>query len=275
MYSTLSNLLWVLLVVVLSACTNNNTQKNKSSEPALLGAYDLQEYQKVVLPPELDEISGIAYDSASKGLVAVNDEEGILFFLDPATGTISKRIAFGGNGDYEEVFWIRDAWWVLQSNGRFNKVNASGTAVRVDLPVPKQNEYEAAWYDAGQDRVWLLCKKCETQTLEMAGFSPAETKVSALLPVQLDGNQYPQLKKFPASAAAVHPQSGEVYIVASPDKRILRMTMDGVITAVAALDPAVFKQPEGICFAPDGTLYISNESAGGNANLLTFKPRKQ
>jgi hypothetical protein len=33
----------------------------------------------------------------------------------------------------------------------------------------------------------------------------------------------------------------------------------------------MFAQPEGLCFDSKGTMFISNEAAGGSANILEFK----
>jgi len=37
-----------------------------------------------------------------------------------------------------------------------------------------------------------------------------------------------------------------------------------------ALDPVLFNQPEGLTFAPNGDLYISNEGGEGVATILKF-----
>jgi uncharacterized protein YjiK len=43
--------------------------------------------------------------------------------------------------------------------------------------------------------------------------------------------------------------------------------------AMVKLRSKVHAQPEGICFSPDGTLYISNEGDGGDATILQFEPK--
>jgi hypothetical protein len=40
-------------------------------------------------------------------------------------------------------------------------------------------------------------------------------------------------------------------------------------------DKKLFRQPEGICFKPNGDLFISNEGDGGKAKILKFKYRPQ
>ncbi len=40
---------------------------------------------------------------------------------------------------------------------------------------------------------------------------------------------------------------------------------------IKQLDKKTFRQPEGICFDPEGNLFISNEGQGGKANILIFK----
>ena len=37
-----------------------------------------------------------------------------------------------------------------------------------------------------------------------------------------------------------------------------------------ALDPELFKQPEGLAFDRRGNMYISNEGGKGDANVLLF-----
>ena len=43
---------------------------------------------------------------------------------------------------------------------------------------------------------------------------------------------------------------------------------------VFKLDPALYNQPEGMTFAPNGDLYISNEGGEGIATILKFKYKK-
>ena len=48
------------------------------------------------------------------------------------------------------------------------------------------------------------------------------------------------------------------------------MTRTGKLLSSVALSPDLFKKPEGICFAPDGTLFIASEGDGGNGYILRF-----
>jgi uncharacterized protein YjiK len=267
---------WLLLLAC-CACTDNGAKKSNKQDntaAALLGHYNLQQYKKLVLPQELDEISGIAYDSASKGLAAINDEEGQLFFFDPATGKINNRIKFGKKGDYEELFFAQGHWWILRSDGVFIKFNAPIDAQTVNWALPPGEEYEAAWYDAAEEKMWMLCKKCDGDKNTMTSINRnLQAEITTKVQLQLDFHYHPEHKKFHASGAAFNPADSMVYLLSSPDKKICRISSTGVVMGIQNLDPSVFKQPEGICFGPDGTMYISNEAAGGNANLLIFKPQ--
>ncbi len=65
-----------------------------------------------------------------------------------------------------------------------------------------------------------------------------------------------------------------IYLVSHAGKQLLVYDEEKRIKAFIPLDKSLFKQPEGICFSPEGTLFISNESQGGRGNILTFKPTK-
>jgi uncharacterized protein YjiK len=45
-------------------------------------------------------------------------------------------------------------------------------------------------------------------------------------------------------------------------------THDGVLKQFQLMNKDLFLQPEGLCFAPDGTLYISSEGKNGSKALL-------
>ena len=77
------------------------------------------------------------------------------------------------------------------------------------------------------------------------------------------GQKIPQVKP---SGIAVQPKTGDYYVLAAEGSRLLVVNRKGKVQSSVALDKALFKQPEGICFAPDGTLYIASE--GGD--LLQF-----
>ena len=76
--------------------------------------------------------------------------------------------------------------------------------------------------------------------------------------------------KFFPSAAALIPVQNKLYIVSSIGKLLVITDSQGEVEEAYKLDPALFKQPEGITFAPNGDLFISNEGGKGEATLLKF-----
>jgi uncharacterized protein YjiK len=63
----------------------------------------------------------------------------------------------------------------------------------------------------------------------------------------------------------------EWYIISSVNKVLLVLNDQWKVKASYALDPVLFKQPEGLAFDRRGNMYISNEGGkGGDANVLLF-----
>ena len=83
-----------------------------------------------------------------------------------------------------------------------------------------------------------------------------------------------KLEFFP-SAIAVHPLTHDVYILSTKETKCMAVyTHDGVLKSLQIIDKEVLPQPEGICFAPDGTLYISTEGRhDAPAFILQFKKK--
>jgi uncharacterized protein YjiK len=77
------------------------------------------------------------------------------------------------------------------------------------------------------------------------------------------------------SSIAVHPVSGDLYVLSTINKVLTIFTIDGKIREMVKLPKETHFQPEGLCFDEDGTLYISNEgSSDFEARLFVFKMKK-
>ena len=72
------------------------------------------------------------------------------------------------------------------------------------------------------------------------------------------------------SGIAFHPIERLNYLISSEGKFLIVMDLEGSILSFAKLPRKVFKQPEGICFSKDGTMFISNEGREGAGNILRF-----
>ena len=81
--------------------------------------------------------------------------------------------------------------------------------------------------------------------------------------------------KFHPSALAKNPLTKDWYIVSSVNKLLLVLDEKWNVKEVFPIDPALFKQPEGIAFNNQGDLYISNEGGEGVANVLLFRYQRQ
>ena len=63
---------------------------------------------------------------------------------------------------------------------------------------------------------------------------------------------------------------GDIYIL-SADRVLVVYDADLNLKEVAKLNPRMYYQPEGICFSPAGTLYISSEGDGEKGELVAIK----
>ena len=73
----------------------------------------------------------------------------------------------------------------------------------------------------------------------------------------------------------MNPLTNEVFIVSSVNKTLVITDSSGLIKNVYALNPSLYKQPEGLAFTPAGDLLISNEAnENGYGNILILKLKK-
>jgi hypothetical protein len=265
-------LLFVAFVLLLPACR----QWSNSSFSPKLAAYGNSPQQLVTLKKPLREISGIFYCSDST-LCAINDEEGALFLIHPSTGEFNKT-AFGAAADYEDIVATDTAFYVLESSGAIHQLNKAGKELAVyEGPFPKSTEFESLCYDSSKQELLLLCKSCKGCHQQIPAYrfnlgdhrfstAPAFTIAVAELRKIAQNNSL----MFKPSAAAIHPLSGDLFVLASAEKLLMISSLGGEVKQVYKLNPQQFNQPEGLCFTPAGDLYISNEGGEGKATLLFF-----
>jgi DNA-binding beta-propeller fold protein YncE len=234
----------------------------------------------------LKEISGIFY--LKDGLfAAVQDEEGTIYTVDQGNGEIVGEINFAGPGDYEDITAFGDFYYVLRSDGTIYKVpkqgETSGTAV-FTRPGGKM-EFETLYLDEKEKRLVLICKECagkkNDRSVSAFAFDLStgkfDTEPLFVMDLHDPGNAAPGKNgKLKPSAAAIHPVENKLYVLCSVGSTLLVCDLLGKTEFAWPLDPGIYKQPEGLAFAPNGDMYISNEAAKkhgkGNIMKLVYKP---
>jgi hypothetical protein len=255
--------------------------KSKNSYPNPPG-YDLSKPVVYTLPDVLSEISGLFYYTKDSSIFSINDEKGWLFKIHLKMPVQVERWKFSDAGDYEDLVLADSTFYVLKSKGAIEKFKFfSGDSVSVQafkLNEGGKNEFETLFYDSSQNKLFLICKNCERDKKREVSswafdpmtdsFSTSFTIETAKIKALLNEEEF----KFKPSAAAIHPITGELYIVASVNHALVILNKDHSVKNSYKIDPAVFKQPEGMTFTPAGDLIISNEAADrGVANILFFK----
>ena len=247
--------------------------------------YNLNKPEVIRLPLELDEISGLAFSVKDNTLFAINDERGFLYKIRPTQSDNIERWQFSTGGDYEDVVLLPPFFFVMNSKGGFTVFRfAQGTADLAQtflIPPPEEggNEFESCWWEPRLERILMLCKDCKSDTRDSSTIFALDPKTStwSLAPIGINTNEIATLLneqdiRFKPSAAALHPITGELYMVSAVNKLLVVASRRGNVKNVYKLDPSRFKQPEGIAFSPAGTLFISNEAADvGVANILVYR----
>ena len=269
--------------------------------------YDLNEPDlKVELPGRLDEISGLDFAPNGRDLVAVNDEDGEVYTIDPLTGDADKGNKFWKDDDYEGVETVGKDVWVVKSTGTLYQITNWGED---DLETEKYNDFldgdndvEGLAYDKANNRLLLGCKgqagndrdfilqkaiyafDLETkELLEAPAYRIEMREIQDYLMIHPAKREIEKLVEFfgpgqseftfSPSALAIHPQTQELYVLSSVGKLLLVLAPDGSVQHLVKLRKKTFPQPEGMCFDKEGSLYISSEAKGKDARLLRFDQR--
>lgn len=257
------------------------------------------------LPGRLVEISGLTMSSSKEQLYAVQDEEGLVFQINKTDGKVLKETKFWKNGDYEGIEVVGDRLYVVKSTGTIYEISDFGTeeqkVVKYNTFLTRENDVEGLGYDPKQNALLIACKgipatgeSFEKARLKKAIYSfdlakkelktkpcfviSLETIHRFLKTTSLEKNveklisffQPNQNLTFNPSALAVHPISSNIYLLSSSKKIIIVLNPDGQIIHISRLKKKVHRQPEGLAFDDDGTLYLANEGKTGKACIHRF-----
>jgi len=255
----------------------------------------------------LQEISGLSWDESRHQLVAVQDENGYLFYLHD--GQIEERVEFWKDGDYEGVEVVDDQVFAVKSSGTLYRVIAPGTP---DQEVEKFNDFldpsndvEGLAYDKAKNRLLLACKgkagEGDVFELKKAVYtfdldpSKMELEKDPVFVISLkDVQDYLDISHsirkwetlmekfqpnetnftFTPSGIAVSPDGAYIYILSTAGKFILILDSHaGKIVHIEKLKKKDHPQPEGICFDSLSNLYLSNEGKGGSPVIYRYAPK--
>ncbi|MBN1821393.1 MAG: SdiA-regulated domain-containing protein [Prolixibacteraceae bacterium] len=264
---------------------------------------------KYNLSGRLTEVSGLSFYKENL-LTLVQDEKGNVYFFDTEKEKITDKIDFANDGDYEGVEVVGDEIWVLKSNGILFRIKNPEKEKSLDVKdydtdLNKRNDTEGLAFDRKNNRLLVACKGFPFINSEKGegiravySFDLDKKKLSDKPVIEIDIEKIKELRKlnvaaklgikllklfnpskgditFQPSGIAIHPETGNIYILASTGNLLLVCDEKGNFLAVVKLNSGLFNQPEGICFDPDGNLYISNEGEEFAATLLKFKPKNK
>jgi uncharacterized protein YjiK len=271
--------------------------------------YDLDKPTRVMMleHPKLDEISGLSPAPVTGELCAISDESGDVYFLNSQTGALVRSLSFRLTGDFEGVEWTGTCLYAMKSDGDLFEIDQyegdHSSYVLHKTPLKKEQDIEGLCFDPKRNALLMVSKgKPESPisrnvyAFDLKNKQFQETPVFTWDPEQVEAtrkkNKTPVKDKdskdkekdkekekedkeyFSPSGIAIHPITGHVYVISSAKRRLAVFDpADGAILHVQKLDKEIFPQPEGICFFPDGVMYISSEGKGGKGRILVFHPQ--
>lgn len=241
------------------------------------------------LAPVLKEISDLDFTKDNE-IMCVQDELGIIFTLNIDSGTISHEYNFHQSGDYEGVAYLNDSLvYVLQSDGNLFEISHYKEDEKRKIRKIGLNlssfDHEGLCYDKQSNQLWVAAKSPplrvgeERKLRDIYSFDFKKSLLSDAPIFELDTRKLQEkakknglplfkAKEFRPSALAIHPISKDIYILSSANHTLLVLSHKGKFKYLEGLNKKILRQPEGITFAPNGDMWISNE--GGNKSEGTL-----
>jgi uncharacterized protein YjiK len=262
------------LTLLFFSCTEQD------GKPVSSFGYDLRMPKQVYkMPKPLKEISGISLVSENM-MACIEDNHGIIYLYDLGKGKISRKIQFDEKGDYEDIVRVGKNFYILRSDGVIFEVG-NQKMQSYQTPLHSENNTEGICLDKKNNCLLIACKDDPGKQIPKSNksvylFSLADHTLQAqpLFNISSDDITLPNAKDFGPSAIAIHPQSGNIFIISSRGNILLETDSTGKILHVEKLYGKLFTQPEGICFSPEGDLFVSNEGRENEyGTILRFKQK--
>lgn len=268
------NILQTIFVILVTVLLVIACFPKKNAKDYVL-RYDINKpNSKMEMPKNLKEISGLSFYKDNQ-LACVNDEKGTVFIYDLSYRKVIETIDIGKNGDYEGIEVVDDEIFIMKSNGKIKGFKISdGSEREIDCSSKDVIEYEGLSYHPQTRSLLLVTKeksKDKNDKKTIYAYSLTTEKFEKLLSIDedkikgSDGN-----KTFAPSGIAIHPITSEIFVISSQGKKLLILSPEGEKNALIELNPKNFVQPEGICFTPNGDLFISSEGVNSNSYILKF-----
>ncbi|MER0440686.1 SdiA-regulated domain-containing protein [Emticicia sp. W12TSBA100-4] len=259
----------LVIILIVIACF-----PKKKGEPYTFNYSIEKPTLKMEMPTSLKEISGLSFYKENQ-LACVNDEKGTVFIYNLTSQKVTETIDIGKNGDYEGIEVVDDEIFIMKSNGKIKGFRISdGSERKIDCSDKDVKEYEGLSYHPQTRSLLLVTKekdKDKNDKKTIYSYSLSTEKFDKYLTINEDMIKGSDGKKtFAPSGIAVHPITGEVFVISSQGKKLLILSPEGEKNTLIELDPETFVQPEGICFTPNGDLYISSEGTDANGYILKF-----
>ncbi|MDJ1484473.1 SdiA-regulated domain-containing protein [Cytophagaceae bacterium YF14B1] len=285
---------YILLVLAfLSLGCDTRSLKEIPKVPSGKLRYDIKHpSQKFFMPDELEEISGITYYKPGQ-IMCVQDEEGKVFLYNLNERKVSRRIRFAKDGDYEDLVSVGEEIYVAKSNGTLHHFVVTDDKMvnddELDTPLTEDNDIEGICLDPVTQQLWIACKGdagIKTDSLKGRAVYAYDLQSNTLNPKpvifltseDLESFVKPNLKQtkkkkvsFKPSAIAVSPLDKRIYLLAATGNLLVVLNRDGSIYEAIPLSPKVFRQPEGLCFSPEGDMFIASEGDGEVGYIVRFE----
>jgi uncharacterized protein YjiK len=277
---------WVWMVLVCAVTLLMGCKQQSYASP---DGYDINRPQKENLGKVLNEISGITFNDDNNSLLAISDSKEKVFQINLDKQKLKDYTdkAVPPKSDIEDIARVDSTLYLLSSKGIIyempgRKKDTIGIKSYA-FPSNDQNDFETLYYDPSANGLIMICKHCPSDKgkeirsayrfdLTKKQFDPSQFFTFSTAEVKKALND--EDAKFDPSAACIHPINKQLYILSSAGNLLVITDNRGKIIEAYKLNPDQFPQAEGIAFASNGNMFITNEGKYGSATLQMFKYQK-
>ena len=261
----LSNLLFLVLVLLLSSC-------DRVTEARIINDNPVQ----WLLPSSLHEASGLAV-AGHQSVYIHNDEQGEIYQFNIRNGLMIKLASIGWppvKDDFEGIAVTSQAIYLMTSNGQLFEIDDISAdkphqvvdARRIATGLKNHCEFEGLHHL--DNKLLMPCKEALTEEnsdrFTVFAFDIESETISEFL--SLDISQIAGIKQM--AATAFEATAGHYYIVT--EDYLVRIDRSSLQGESFRLNNDLHRQVEGIALLPDGTIILVEDNRRGLARLTRY-----